>query len=327
MTDKKISFIIVNYNYREDIRQLLSSLVKSISHSDYEVLIVDNASTDGSKEYFSSLDGNIIYKYLEKNIGYGAANNIGVKASNADLIVLINPDTLIADNNFDKYITAIENENIGVLSPKVIYPDGNIQPNCGSFSTLKTFIMQSLKIGYFVRKFDLIKNLQKIVSYFPFVKKSFIGTYLDNFSDEVIRKQCDWVSGACMIMQKKVFNEVGGFDENFFLYCEDEDLCRQISERGYPIIIDTGCTIVHNEGFIKSRQSRELTFAAKHRYKSSIYYLEKYDGMFWGVMLRIFYFFQHLINGVFYLFFDLHASKTYFRFLPELFKKVQESSS
>lgn len=324
MADKKISFIIVNHNYMEDIQKLISSLTVSMSNNNYEIIIVDNASTDGSKEYFSSLEGNIIYKYLEQNIGYGAANNIGVEHTNADSVVLINPDTLIVDHNFDTFINKVQNEKIGVLSPKIIYPNGKIQPNCGSYATLKTYILQLFKVGYFVRKFNLINKLQKVVTYLPFVEKSFIGVYLNNFTNETIQKECNWVSGACMIMKKKVFDEVTGFDENFFLYCEDEDLCRRISSAGYHIFIDTEFTIVHNEGFEKSRKTRGLTFTAKQRYRSNLYYLKKYSGLMEVNILRFFYFFIFFMSGSFYIFFDLKASKTYFNFLPTLFKKVGE---
>ena len=197
-----------------------------------------------------------------------------------------------------------------------------MQPNCGAYATLKTYILQSFKIGYFIRKFNLIAVLQKTVKHIPFLEKSFIGVYLNNFTNEIIKKECDWVSGACMIIKKKVFDEVGGFDENFFLYCEDEDLCRRISSAGYMVSIDTAFTIIHNEGFVKSRSVNELTFASKQRYRSNLYYLKKYSGSIETNILRIFYFFKFLTNGLFYVLFNYEAAKTYFHFLPVLFKKV-----
>ena len=324
MEDKPISFIIVNYNYKKDIQQLISSLAASMPQNSYEVIIVDNASTDDSRTYFSGLGGNIVYLYLDTNIGYGAANNRGVELSSGPVIVLINPDTLVQQKGFDKFILTGSQEDIGVLAPKVVYPDGEIQPNCAGYSTLKTFILQSLKVGYFVRKYNLTNKLKSVVDRFSFLEKSFIGTYLANFSEQSGRKVCDWVSGACMIMEKRIFDEVNGFDENFFLYCEDEDLCRRISERGHEIVVDPSFTILHNEGYIKSRESRMLTFAAKHRYESSIYYLEKYRGVVSATFLRLFYLFQHLFNGIFYMFTDMNAAKSYFMFLPELLKKTEK---
>lgn len=322
MTDKKISFIIVNHNYMSDIQQLLDSLDLSISNTEYEVIIVDNASSDGSKEYFSGLNHVIKYIYLDTNIGYGAANNIGVKEASSDLIVLINPDTLVHDKNFDEFIYKAKKEEVGILSPRIMYPDGKTQPNCGSYATLKTYILQLFKVGYFLRKFNLIKKLQKIVKYIPFAKKSFIGVYLDNFTSETIQKECAWVSGACMIIKKQVFESIGGFDENFFLYCEDEDLCRRVISAGYNIYIDTAFTVIHNEGFIKSRDTNGLTFAAGQRYRSNLYYLKKYASSIEVTILRIFYLFTFFIQGAFYMLFDFKASKTYFNFLPILFKKV-----
>jgi len=318
MKDKKISFIIVNHNHKEDIQQLISSLDASMQDSQYEIIIIDNGSIDGSKTYFSELTGNIIYHYFDKNIGYGAANNRGVELSTGSVLVLINPDTLIEEQGFDKYILATLQENIGVLAPKIVYPDGKIQPNCADYSTLKTFILQSFKVGYFIRKHNLISKLKILVDRFYFLKKSFIGTYISNFSKLSGEKDCNWVSGACIIMQKKIFETVSGFDEKFFLYCEDEDLCRRIAARGYRIVVNPSFTIVHSEGFIKSRKCRELTPAARHRYKSSIYYLEKHIGKYSANLLRFFYIVQHLFNAIRYSFIDWKVARTYFSFLLEL---------
>ena len=324
MTDKKISFIIVNHNYKEHVRRLLSSLEESCLDYNYEVLIVDNASTDGSREYFEK-ETKVIYKYMDANIGFGAANNIGVALASASTLVLLNPDTLVEKKGFDRFIFKAmdQNENIGVLAPKIVYPDGKIQPNCADYSTFKTFMLQSFKVGYLVRKYNLTYKLKTVVDRISFLKKGFVGTYLDNFSEQGGKKECDWVSGACMIMQKKVFQDVNGFDENFFLYCEDEDLCRRVAEEGYRIVLDPNFTLVHNEGYIKSRKNRALTFAAMHRYQSSIYYLKKHVGTLSAVSLRLFYIVQHLFNGIRYLFVDWSAAKTYFVFLPDLMLPIK----
>lgn len=320
-----ISFIIVNYNYLKDIKLLISSMALSMTENPYEIIIIDNASTDDSRAYFTELSqkqDNLTYFYLEQNRGYGAANNIGVKMSNGNIVVLINPDTLLKESGFDAFILNALNENTGIVSPRIVYPDGKIQPNCGAYATLLTYILQSFRIGYFIRKFNLTSKLKAFIKYFPVLQKSFIGTYLENFSNDAIQKKCDWVSGACLILKKEIFLKIGGFDENFFLYCEDEDLCRRIAMLDYKIIIDRQATIIHNEGFLKSRKSRGLTLANEERYKSNIYYLEKYSGHLSANTLRLFYFFQHLINALYYSLFDLKASKTYYRFLPDIFKKV-----
>lgn len=322
----EISFIIVNYNYLKDIKLLISSMASSITENPYEIIVIDNASTDGSKAYFTALSqkqDNLTYLYLEQNRGYGAANNIGVKASNGNVVVLINPDTLVKERGFDTFILNALNENTGIVSPRIVYPDGKVQPNCGTYATPLTYILQSFRVGYFIRKFNLTSKLEAFINYFPALQKSFIGTYLENFSNDEIQKKCDWVSGACLILKKEVFLKVGGFDENFFLYCEDEDLCRRVSMSDYNIIIDRQATIIHNEGFLKSRKSRRLTLANEERYKSNIYYLEKYSGHFSAITLRLFYFFQHLINALYYSLFDPEAAKTYYRFLPVIFKRSQ----
>ena len=323
MTGKKISFIIVNHNYKEYICRLLASLEESCQDYNYEVLIVDNASTDGSREYFEK-ETKVIYKYLDVNIGFGAANNIGAELASASTLVLLNPDTLVEKKGFDRFIfKAMEqNENVGILAPKIVYPDGKIQPNCADYSTFKTFMLQSFKVGYLVRKYNLTYKLKTLVDRISFLKKGFVGTYLDNFSEQGGEKECDWVSGACMIMHKKVFKEVNGFDENFFLYCEDEDLCKRVAEKGYRIVQDPNFTLVHNEGYIKSRKNRALTFAAKHRYQSNLYYLHKFNSKLSTNMLRSLYLCEYLFYAILYMTFDTDAAYTYLKAIPELFRRM-----
>lgn len=320
-----ISFIIVNYNTKDMTYRTLCFIENSIENEKFEIVLVDNASTDGSKEFFEDLQDkkdNFKYIYSNENGGFGKANNIGVKNANGDIVVLINPDIEIYQKGFDKFIVENLKESIGVLTPKIVYSDGSIQANCGGFATFSTYIFQVLKLGYLSRKFNLVSKIAKIVNFFPFLNKTVIGKYSRNFQTcNEKQKSCDWVSGACMIMKKKLFGSVDGFDENFFMYVEDEEICRRIRNKGYEIVINNEFTIVHMEGGSQTKISPILGKAKRERYKSSIYNFYKHKGILFAYLLKSYFIFVQLISSIIFLLkFNFLAGFDRLKFVVELFK-------
>ncbi len=306
MTAKYISFILVNYNCKDLTYRALQDIEKSCTGNDYEIIIVDNNSLDESKEFFENIakrNNKIKYIYIPQNLGFAKANNIGAKQANGDVLVFINPDVIITKKGFDEFIINNLKNNIGVLSPKIVYPDGTIQPNCGGFSTLSTYILQLFRVGYLSRKLKIVHGLLKIIKLFPFLKNTVIAKYLlYNFSPTYeIERSCDWVSGACMIIRKEVFKKVGGFDEKFFMYCEDEDLCRRIRQLDYDVIVNNSFEIIHIEGGTHTKRNYALSEARKERFKSNIYFIYKYYGKSKANMLRILYVLFFFITAIFYL--------------------------
>ncbi|HEX9063182.1 MAG TPA: glycosyltransferase, partial [Clostridia bacterium] len=212
-----ISFCIVNFNTKTTTHETIASISRSLSGKDYEIVLADNASTDGSREYFTELKktfANLKYVYNESNVGFGRANNIAASLSQGEILVIINPDIEVRQKGFDQFVKAKLSAEVGVLSPGLFYPDGSIQPNCGGFSTIWTYIFQSIRAGYIVRKLGITRIMSALSKSFPPLKQTIIGKYLQNFDEAScgLAKECDWVSGACMIIRKHVFNEVKGFD-------------------------------------------------------------------------------------------------------------------
>lgn len=320
-----LSFIIVNYNTKVMTYKTLGFIENSIEHEKFEIVLVDNASTDGSKEFFTGLmsqKSNFKYIYSEVNGGFGYANNIGSKYAEGDILVLINPDIEIHQKGFDEFIVNNLKDNIGILTPKIIYPDGSLQPNCGGFATFSTYIFQSLKLGYLSRKYHLVSKIAFIVKYFPFLKKTVIGKYSQNFQNSTChQKSCDWVSGACMIIKKDLFGSIGGFDENFFMYVEDEDLCQRVRKKGYEIVINGEFTIVHMEGGTQNKKSNFLGKTKRERYKSAIYNFYKHKGILSAYILKSYFIFVQIISSlIFLLRLNLTSSIDRFKFAIELFK-------
>lgn len=262
----------------------------------YEIVVFDNASTDGSRDFFESLNRtNFIYVYSDKNLGYGAGNNRGFKQSSGDVIILVNPDVTEISGTLDSIFRCLLDKSIGVIGPQIVYPDGRMQANGGGRSTFWTFLLQTLRLGYLARKLKLVYFFRDVLECVPWFKNTVIGLYLRNFNANRTEEIRDWywISGAFLILRRDIFLAVHGFDENFFLYNEDEDLCIAIRSLGYRVIQDSSLVVTHMEGathkgksgsrlgraYIERMKSR-LYFASKHFSKTSYFSLKVYLSIF-----------------------------------------------
>ncbi|RMA93314.1 glycosyltransferase family 2 protein [Hydrogenothermus marinus] len=269
-----VSFILVNYNTKDITYKAIKSIINKLNKEDYEIILVDNASTDGSKEFFEKLNSpNFKYIYNTKNLGFGKANNIGFKYSKGKYIYILNNDTLLNTKNITKIIENKFNKfpEVGILATKVLYPDGTLQPNVQSFSNLWTVTLRLLKVGQLVRNNKFALNLFR---WFP-IKPNFIKVYLENFDKEKKEGLIDWASGCSLIFRREVYEELGGFDENFFMYTEDEEICYRAKLKGYKILYTPDIVITHFEG--KSSENSEINeFVIREKVKSEFYYFKKH---------------------------------------------------
>lgn len=318
-----ISFIIVNYNSKDMTHKLMNYIINSVESENYEIILVDNASTDGSKEFFESITtGTERFRYIynNANLGFAKANDIGEKNATGDILVFINPDIEIHQKGFDKFIVHNLKDEIGVLAPRIVYPDGSTQPNCGGFSTFSTYLFHTLRLGCYIRKLKIGTKLYKLSDKIPALNKTVVGKYLRNFNvDDQRRRECDWVSGACMIIRKELFEEVGGFDENFFMYVEDEELCRRIKTLGYKICVISDFCLIHLEGGTQKKELKILSLPSRERYKSDIYYFFKYHGFFSALFLKFFFVSVQLISCLMYLIkLDFSIAKDRLKFAADL---------
>jgi len=269
-----ISFILVNYNTLKLTNEAINSILNSFCNKDFEIIVVDNASTDGSKEFFENIEiENFIYIYNDNNVGFGKANNIGFKYSHGEYIYILNNDTLLHTKDIENIVLEKFNKyyNLGVLTTKVQYEDGTLQPNVQNFTSLKTVVLRLLKVGQFVRSNKLLLNL---FIHLP-LKPKFIKTYLENFDKERKEEFIDWASGCSLIFKREVYEQLGGFDENFFMYTEDEELCYRVQQSGYKILYTPDILITHFEG--KSNTNKNINeFLVKTKVESEFYYYKKH---------------------------------------------------
>lgn len=268
-----ISFIIVNYNTKDLTEKAIKSIMNNCNRDEYEIIVFDNASSDGSREFFEKYKG-ILYIYSHQNLGFAKANNEAFKYAKGKYIYLLNSDAEILTNNackkvvekFEKY------QDAGILATKVVYPDGSPQPNVQNFSKPITFLLRLLKLGQFVREKPL---LLRALMFFPY-KPQFVKGYLSNFDKSISEKEryVDWASGCSLVIRREVWEQVGGFDEKFFLYCEDEDFCLRAQRLGYRVLYSPEITVVHHEK--GSSMDDIVEFVVTERMLSEIYFLKKH---------------------------------------------------
>lgn len=248
----KLSIIIVNYKTYELTKQTIDSVLRQNVNFEYEIILVDNASQDGSIEKIQSDFQNIINQKTLKviindsNLGFSKANNIGIKNSIGEYILLLNSDTKLDEDCLQKCMEYM-NEHIGALGCKIILPDGKLDHACK-----RGFPTPSASLYYLIGLDK--KNLDKYGQY--------DALYLDE--DEI--GEVDALMGAFMLMPRSVLNETGLLDETFFMYGEDIDLCYRIKEAGYKIVYYPETKIIHYKGGSSSEK-----FKPRRRNPKTIY--------------------------------------------------------
>ncbi len=235
MDEVKLSVVIVTYNSGDDVVRCVEALDEAVSYS-YDVVVVDNASSDGVVDVLVDRFPKVRAIQMQKNVGFARAVNVGMRASEAPFVLVLNPDTISQPGSIDMLIRfAAENEGLGIAAPRLYYPDGRDQGTARSFPTAAA--------GIFGRRSPLTRR-------FPANRWSrrFLSG-LDAGNEPFV---CDWVSGACMLIPRRIIEETGGFDERYFLFWEDADWCHRMSNRGLKVWTVPASAVVHKEGGSRS---------------------------------------------------------------------------
>lgn len=238
-----LSIIIVNYNVKEFLQNLIHSLEKASTGLTKEIFIIDNASDDGSIEFIREKFPQVNLIVNSKNLGFGKANNSGLKEAAGKYLLMINPDTIVAEDTLEKMIGFFEsNKEVGLAGCKILNPDGTLQLACRrSFP------------GPWV-SFTKVTGLSSI-----FPKSKLFARYNLTYLDENQTYEVDAISGSFMMMKREVYEKVGGFDEQFFMYGEDLDLCYRIQKSGYKVYYVHTTQIIHYKGESTKRSSLDET--------------------------------------------------------------------
>jgi N-acetylglucosaminyl-diphospho-decaprenol L-rhamnosyltransferase len=221
-----VDVVVVTFNSGARIRASIEPLA---SDAEVQVVAVDNASTDTTLAAIADLDVRSIA--LEENIGFGAACNVGWRSSRAPWVLFLNPDTRIEPATVRRLAEiAASGDHIGALGPKLVTSSG--------------------ELDYSLRRFPRLRS--------TFARAVFLQRILPHASwvDEVIRDPgayavagaVDWITGACLLVRRTALEEVGGFDERFFMYCEDKDLCARLWDAGYTVGYEPSLVCEHEGG-------------------------------------------------------------------------------
>lgn len=232
-----ISIIIVYYNTPKEIINCVKSIPDAVSSTYYEIIIVNNASP---KPLPSSIKHTGRMKIIEsvENLGYGKAINKAAKESSGEYLLILNPDTVCTKNSIKLMLDRIKKDKkIGVLGPQQIDKKGKILNSTGGIPRLPDAL--------FVFSF-----INKIWRNNPYSKK-----YWGRQMDRTIEQETETVGGACMLFPKKLFDKLNGFDERFFMYFEEADICLRLRNKGYKILYYPKAKVIHLVG--KSTSNKE----------------------------------------------------------------------
>jgi GT2 family glycosyltransferase len=254
-----ISIIIVNWNTRELLIKCLRSIYNHLAYErNYEIIVVDNGSSDGSVEAVKGEFSNVIVIECKTNLGFVEGNNVGVKVAKGKYLLLLNSDTLVLDGGMTDIIGYMEGQpDVGVATGRVLYPDKRFQR---PFRRFPHWIG-----GVFRNTIRLVADVDT-----PFEKR-FRLEHLDEFKMHDV----DWVFGAYMFVRKDLLEENKVFDEDLFMWYEDTLLCRKMHSSGYRVVYLPFAPIIH---FLGESRRKVPVVSAYNSFKGSVIYFKKVYG-------------------------------------------------
>jgi len=228
-----LSIIIVNYNTEDLLRRCLSAVNGRNHQFPIETLVVDNGSRDGSVSMVRRDFPEVGLIENKENVGFAKANNMGLEVARGDYILLLNSDTKVLGDALPKLVTFLNSHpDVAVVSGRLVYPDFSDQGVARTFPTPLNALFGRRSI------------LTKLFPNNKYSKRYMVSR--QNQSGEPF--EVDWVSGACLMVRKRVVEDVGQLDEKFFMYWEDADLCYRIKQKNWKIYCVPEAVVIHYEG-------------------------------------------------------------------------------
>jgi N-acetylglucosaminyl-diphospho-decaprenol L-rhamnosyltransferase len=256
----RIVILIVTYNSAREIDTALRSLTQPPPATSHEILVVDNASSDGTAGHVRAEWPRVRLIESTINLGFAAANNRGIRESSSELVLLLNPDTRVPAGAIDRLVAQLDaRPDVAIVGPRIVDADGHAELSFGAMISPLTELRQKvLVVGN-------DRGLRPIVS----------------MVDRMTRQthDVDWVSGACLLIRRAELDAVGLLDDRFFLYTEDVDLCASVRARGRKVLFAADVEIQHLRG-----RSAGATTAAAYRRSQLAFYAKHHPA--WVPWLR-----------------------------------------
>jgi GT2 family glycosyltransferase len=247
-----LSIIIVSYNTKDVLKECIESIYKTVGSLNFEIIVVDNASSDGTKEEISNPKSqipNLKYIQNKKNLGFSTANNIGVKKASGRYILFLNPDIVVYESTLRGMVNFMqEHESAGAATCKLVMPNGKIDD-----ATHRGFPTPWNSFAHF-------SGLAKLLG-----KAKLFGGYNLGFMDLSVTHEIDALAGAFMIVRREAGEQVKWWDEDYFFYGEDLDFCFMLKQKGWKIYYVPEFSVLHYKGVSGGlkKVSKEITTASK----------------------------------------------------------------
>lgn len=264
----ELSIIIVNWHSADYVLDCIRSIYKNTRTIKYEIIVVDNASFDDCKEKLIKEYPDVIFLQSQENLGFGRANNLGAKNAKGDVLLFLNPDTEVMDQAIEHlYKNLMRIPDAGIIGCRVVGRNGSLQTSC--IQSIPTVMNQLLDS-------EILRKL--------FPNSGLWGNSV-LFENGIFLKEVEVVSGTCMMIKRKVFNLVGGFSSDFFMYGEDLDLCYKVRITGYRNYYISQAKIIHLGGGSSRKKHRDFSTVMMH--ESVNKFLKKYRGEFYSKCYRL----------------------------------------
>lgn len=273
-----LSILIVNYNGKKFLGPCFDS-IRKYADVPHEVIVVDNASQDGSVDYLKQNYPGVHVVSSAVNLGFAGGNNLAAQNANGKYLLLLNNDTEIRSSIRPVIGLMDERADAGVLGCRLFYADKRQQESVGYFPTVLSLILSWLP---FAKRFPNVSWLRRLV----------------RLDSQLYKQSCaeaDWVSGAFLLTRTGLWHKLHGMDANYFMYMEDIDYCRRIQEGGHKILYSANCEVIHYEGSGRPWIGRAAVVNSVNSY---LVYLEKFHGWFAVFVLCLFLPPVFLLRGV-----------------------------
>lgn len=246
-----VSAVVVSYN----VRDLLLRCIESLREEGIDqIVVVDNASSDGSAKAVPRADPDVDVLALGVNLGFGAGVNRGVARTSTDHVLVANPDLVVEPGSAKALLDALERDpGLGVVGPRIETPEGRLYPSARTFP-------------------DLLDAAGHAFLGFVWPSNPFSRRYRMLDWDHSEACDVDWVAGTCMLVRRQAWDDVGGFDEDFFMYMEDVDLCWRLHRAGWRVGYEPSGRVTHAIG--RSTDQRPYRMIAAH-HRSLLRYAAK----------------------------------------------------
>ncbi len=251
-----LSIIIVNYNTRAFLERLLVSLHETVQKTQHEVMVVDNASQDGSAEMVRRSFPGVVLLESKQNLGFSRANNLAARRAKGAFLLFLNPDTVVTERAVDEMVAFLRaNPKAAAVGCKLLNEDGSLQRSCGRFPNLG------------------IELCTRTLLSRAFPNSRIFGRHKLSDWDYATVRSVDWLTGACLLVRKAVFDELAGFDENIFMFYDDVDLCLRLRRKGWDLLFYPHVSVYHFHGGAW-RERRQV--AIKQNLVNALYYYRKH---------------------------------------------------